>query len=107
MALMNVRKSAFIDLFEAFVECWAYSRITDHGSMGKTFPYNGLFAFCLSQGFAWLATIGMSVLVEGCVKGLVQNEFFANEAKEAGERLLSGLCDTMVRLDHGLCIVSA
>jgi hypothetical protein len=31
----------------------------------------------------------------------------ANDAKETAERLLSGFCDTVVRLDHQLCIAKA
>merc|ERR1719247_965281 len=105
MLYMNGRVSAILDLFEAILECWAYTN--NSIIFVTTLPYGGLMGFCCGQALSWVVIRIICSFTEFSIKGLLQSELHASDAKDAAERLLSGFCDSVVRLDHDMRIVTA
>jgi len=102
--LMRTELSSFMNLLHSLVACWVVCQtpVVDASS-----GHNGTVEFCLNELVSWICITSLCRLTEAGLKEELQNELLATSAKQATERLLAGLCDTVVRLGKDFRIVQA
>ena len=101
---MRKEVTVVMNLFQALVTGWAFNPEGLGMTAGIVHARLGGF---VTQMLVWLFTTFLCIVTETLLTDLLWNEATAKRASRAAERLLSGLCDAVVRLDADLRIIKA
>lgn len=97
---MNSRVSAVVNLIQTLATCWAYNQ---HQVVLDSSPIH----VCRSEILSWFLTTLFCVCSESWFKEFSRVELDIINTKHAVERMLTGMCDSVVRLNFELRITNA
>lgn len=98
---MDWRSSACVNFFYSSGSCCILAIIRP--GLDRSFLCIGLMGIMIT----WLMTTALCIITQHWITEMLHNEVVANLAKRDADKLLSGLCDSVVRLDSGLRIKKA